>query len=135
MLLDTPDGKEFTDFKYIQRSAEIDVYFAEPYRACHRAINENTNGLLRQYLPKKTDFSTLNDKTLNRYIQKLNNCPRKKLHYPTPPYFLPLVAHLDFESAPVQKMGVSSQFYVSKSSPVENFRSRDKNLPIPNAIN
>jgi len=67
--LTVDNGKELTDFKYIQRSVEIDVYFAEPYRACHRAINENTNGLLRQYLPKKTDLSTLNDETLNRYVQ------------------------------------------------------------------
>lgn len=82
--LTVDNGKEFTDFKYIQHAVGIDVYFAEPYRSCQRAINENTNGLIRQYLPKKTDFSALNDQILNRCIQKLNNRPRKKLHYRTP---------------------------------------------------
>jgi len=68
--LTVDNGKEFADFKYIQHSVGIDLYFADPYSACQQAINENTNGLLRQYLPKKTHFSTLNDETLNRYIQK-----------------------------------------------------------------
>ncbi|NJL70745.1 MAG: IS30 family transposase [Candidatus Competibacteraceae bacterium] len=63
---------------------KLAVYFAQAYRSCQRAINENTNGLLRHYLPKKTDFSTLTAVQLKSYVDKLNNRPRKKPGYRTP---------------------------------------------------
>ncbi len=82
--LTVDNGKEFSHFKDLERALEIDLYFAEPYCPCRRAINENTNGLLRQTLPKKTCFKGLTQNELTTYIDKLNNRPRKKLGYRTP---------------------------------------------------
>lgn len=82
--LTVDNGKEFTRFKELQIAIKTSVYFAEPYRSCQRAINENTNGLLRQFLPKKTSFEGLTQEQLDIYIDKLNNRPRKKLGYRTP---------------------------------------------------
>jgi IS30 family transposase len=82
--LTTDNGKEFAAHKELQRALQIDIYFADPYKACQRAINENTNGLLRQYIPKKTDFRILTQEKLNHATQRLNNRPRKKLNYRTP---------------------------------------------------
>ena len=82
--LTVDNGKEFAGFKDIEHALDIDIYFAQPYCSWQRGINENTNGLLRQYLPKKTDFSTLTPEKLQTYVDKLNNRPRKKLGYRTP---------------------------------------------------
>ena len=60
------------------------MYFAHPYSASERGTCENTNGLLRQYLPKKMDFSTLTDWQLASYVWQLINRPRKCLNYRTP---------------------------------------------------
>jgi len=82
--LTVDNGKEFAGFKDIERALDIDIYFAQPYCSWQRGINENTNGLLRQYLPKKTDFTGLTQAELQTYVDKLNNRPRKKLGYRTP---------------------------------------------------
>lgn len=82
--LTVDNGKEFSDFKELEETLDVDIYFARPYRATDRAINENINGLLRQYLPKGSDFTTLTDAHLNEILRKLNNRPRKKLGYSTP---------------------------------------------------
>lgn len=82
--LTVDNGKEFAGFKDIEHALDIDIYFAQPYCSWQRGINENTNGLLRQYLPKKSDFSTLTPEELQTYVDKLNNRPRKKLGYRTP---------------------------------------------------
>ena len=76
-----------SEFAHHQRMAEVlgaDIYFAHPYAAFERARNENTNGLLRQYLPKSTSFKNLRPKQLQLYIEELNNRPRKKHGYQTP---------------------------------------------------
>ena len=78
------NGKEFSRFKELEKALALKAYFAEPYHSCQRAINENTNGLLRQYLPKKTSFKNLAAEELNTYVEKLNNRPRKKLGFRTP---------------------------------------------------
>ena len=62
----------------------MSVYFAHPYSSWERGTNENTNGLLRQYLPKSRDFGTLTSAELARYTCQLNNRPRKCLNYKTP---------------------------------------------------
>ena len=59
-------------------------YFADPYSPWQRGLNEYNNKLIRQYLPKKTDFSLINNKTINMIIKKLNNRPSKLLGYKTP---------------------------------------------------
>lgn len=82
--LTTDNGKEFAAHKELQDALALVIYFADPYRSCQRAINENINGLLRQYLPKKTDFREITQAHLNNATQKLNNRPRKKLQYRTP---------------------------------------------------
>jgi IS30 family transposase len=60
------------------------IYFAHPYSSWERGLNENTNGLVRQYLPKKYAFSRISDSDLQRVEDLLNNRPRKTLGYRTP---------------------------------------------------
>ncbi len=61
-----------------------DVYFAQPYASWQRGLNENTNGLLRQFFPKGTDFSRISRRQVARAEQLLNERPRKTLGYRTP---------------------------------------------------
>lgn len=82
--LTTDNGKEFAGHERIARLLKMDVYFAHPYSSWERGTNENTNGLLRQYLPKGTDFFQLTDWRLASYVWQLNNRPRKCLNYRTP---------------------------------------------------
>ena len=78
------NGKEFTQFKKLERKTGLKVYFADPYAAWQRGTNENTNGLLRQYFPKGTDFRNISEKEVAIVVKKLNNRPRKCLNYQTP---------------------------------------------------
>lgn len=78
------NGSEFAAHERITESVGIDIYFAHPYSSWERARNENTNGLLRQYYPKKTSFANLDPETLQQVVRELNNRPRKKLGYRTP---------------------------------------------------
>ncbi len=78
------NGKEFAKHKEIAAGLGIQVYFARPYHSWERGANENTNGLIRQYIPKGTDFSTLTDEFVAEVERKLNNRPRKSLGYLTP---------------------------------------------------
>lgn len=76
-------GKEFACYKDIEKEG-IDFYFADPYSAWQRGTNENTNGLLREYYPKKTDLSNIEIEGLIKNIMELNSRPRKCLSYQTP---------------------------------------------------
>lgn len=78
------NGKEFAKHQEIAEKLETDFYFADPYSPWQRGLNEYNNKLIRQYLPKKTDFNLINNKTINMIISKLNNRPRKLLGYKTP---------------------------------------------------
>ncbi len=78
------NGKEFAAFENIETDFDTSVYFAHPYSAWERGINENTNGLLRQYIPKKTNLLTLSPTKFKEAIDRLNNRPRKKLKYRSP---------------------------------------------------
>ncbi len=78
------NGKEFAGFKQLQKRLGLDVYFADPYSSWQRGTNENTNGLLRQFFPKKTDFAKIQKKVLASAVKMLNNRPRKCLNYRTP---------------------------------------------------
>lgn len=78
------NGKEFSQFKDLEIKTGLSVYFADPYAAWQRGTNENTNGLLRFYFPKGTDFKRISTKTLKRAVDRLNNRPRKCLGYRTP---------------------------------------------------
>ncbi len=63
---------------------KADFFFAHPYAAWERGTNENLNGLVRQYFPKQTDFSTLTDEDVELVTDRLNNRPRKTLEFRTP---------------------------------------------------
>jgi len=78
------NGIEFSSFEMIEKNTGMMVYFAYPYHSWERGTNENTNGLLRQYFPKKYDFNLITEKELQYVVKKLNTRPRKRLHYKTP---------------------------------------------------
>ncbi len=78
------NGKEFANHCHVSNALNTDFFFAKPYSPWQRGTNENTNGLVRQYLPKGTDFSTVTHKQIQRIEDKLNNRPRKCLGYKTP---------------------------------------------------
>jgi IS30 family transposase len=78
------NGKEFSEHSKIASELHASCYFAKPYHSWERGLNEHTNGLVRQYLPKKTDFTQVSDETVQRIADKLNNRPRKVLNYKTP---------------------------------------------------
>jgi IS30 family transposase len=78
------NGKEFASHEQLSQWIGMSVYFARPYAAWQRGTNENTNGLLRQFCPKGTDFRPLTDYELHRIVQLLNDRPRKRLRYRTP---------------------------------------------------
>ncbi len=78
------NGKEFARHKEIAKGLDAEFYFARPYHSWERGANENTNGLIRQYIPKGTDFSKLTYEMLAEIEWKLNHRPRKSLGYRTP---------------------------------------------------
>lgn len=89
------NGREFAAHQQIAQALKADFYFAHPYASWERGLNENTNGLVRQYFPKKSDFRRLTAAELNQVAERLNSRPRKTLGYKTPNevYFKrPLVA-------------------------------------------
>jgi IS30 family transposase len=77
-------GKEMADHKRFSLATDISVYFCDPQNPWQRGSNENTNGLLRQYLPKGTDLSIYSQAKLNAIARRLNERPRKTLGYETP---------------------------------------------------
>lgn len=78
------NGKEFAGHKEVSETCQIDFYFANPYCSWERGANENLNGLVRQYFPKKTNFSTITNQDVERVVKKLNNRPRKRFNFETP---------------------------------------------------
>ncbi|MNF75981.1 Integrase core domain protein [compost metagenome] len=78
------NGLEFSEHKEIAKALEADMYFAPPYSSHERGLNENTNGLLRQYIPKGTDLRRVSEEDLTRYQRALNSRPRKCLGYRQP---------------------------------------------------
>ena len=77
-------GKEMADHQRFTLVTEIKVYFCDPQSPWQRGSNENTNGLLRQYLPKGIDLSAYSQSKLNAIARRLNERPRKTLNYETP---------------------------------------------------
>jgi IS30 family transposase len=82
--LTVDNGKEFAKFNDIQATVGLDIYFSDPYSPWQRGTNENTNGLLRRYFPKGSNFKLISDEQLASIVKKLNNRPRKCLNYWTP---------------------------------------------------
>jgi transposase, IS30 family len=82
--LTSDHGKEFAYHEQIAQLLQLKYYFAHPYAAWERGTNENTNGLLRQYFPKKHDLQRSSPKDLNQAMSRLNFRPRKSLRFKTP---------------------------------------------------
>lgn len=78
------NGTEMSNYETIEQQNQLQVYFAQPYHSWERGTNENTNGLLRFYFPKKMSFAHLTQEELDQAVQQLNTRPRKRLGYKTP---------------------------------------------------
>jgi IS30 family transposase len=78
------NGTEFSAHEIIERKTKATVYFANPYHSWERGTNENTNGLIRQFFPKKSFFATVTQTEVDRVAKLLNRRPRKRLNYLTP---------------------------------------------------
>lgn len=78
------NGTEFHGFKELEDKLGIKVYFAQPYHSWERGTNENTNGLIRQYLPKGSCFKSLTQRHCDKIERELNDRPRKILGFNTP---------------------------------------------------
>jgi transposase, IS30 family len=78
------NGFENLDSEAIEEKVNIDCFYAHPYHSWERGTNENTNGLIRDYFPKKTDFSMISDAEIQFVENELNSRPRKRLGWQTP---------------------------------------------------
>ncbi|MFH1652545.1 MAG: IS30 family transposase [Pseudomonadota bacterium] len=78
------NGPENQSWKFVETVLNTQWYFANPYHSWERGTNENANGLIREYFPKKTDFTMIPEETLALIEHKLNTRPRKRLNYLTP---------------------------------------------------
>jgi IS30 family transposase len=78
------NGLEFAKHAVLAEGLEADIYFAHPYASWERGINENTNGLIRQYFPKGTDFNEVSDEEIEHVMRRLNSRPRATRGYRSP---------------------------------------------------
>lgn len=78
------NGKEFANHETVSNKLGLPIYFARPYCSYERGTNENANGLLRQFVPKKSDLKQVSHQGLAHYVDMMNNRPRKRLGYKTP---------------------------------------------------
>lgn len=84
LTITSDNGKEFAAHKIVAQTLDAGFFFAKPYHAWERGLNENTNGLVRQYFPKGSSFVKLSKRKLADVENKLNNRPRKLLNFTTP---------------------------------------------------
>ena len=82
------NGSEFAGFKDIENDLNTTIYFADPHSPWQRGLNENTNGILRFFFPKGTDFNTISQEKLDFVVSLINNRPRKCLGYLSPIEFI-----------------------------------------------
>lgn len=78
------NGKEFAYHDEVAKELSVSSYFTHPYSSWERGLNENHNGLIRQYLPKKEPFNDVSDEKIQWIEKRLNNRPKKVLHFQTP---------------------------------------------------
>jgi IS30 family transposase len=78
------NGTEFSDHLRMAQALNADIYFAHPYSSWERGTNENTNGLIRQFYPKKTSLLNVSQDSLQSTMDRLNHRPRKTLNWKTP---------------------------------------------------
>lgn len=84
LTLTMDNGLEFARHRSFGKTLQADTYFAKPYQSWQRGLNEHSNGLVRQYFPKATDFSTLSERDVRHVEALLNNRPRAVLGFQTP---------------------------------------------------
>lgn len=84
LTITADNGKEFAGHEQIAEGLEAKVYFAHPYHSWERGLNENTNGLIRQYFTKGSSFEDISETDVETVMDKLNHRPRKTLGYKTP---------------------------------------------------
>lgn len=84
LSITTDNGSEFAQHSLITRKLGVQVYFADSYASWQKGAVENANKLIRQYIPKGTDFNTVTDKYIRMVQKKINERPRKKLNFNTP---------------------------------------------------
>jgi len=84
LTITSDNGFEFIRHQRIAERLDADFFFADPYSSWQRGTNENTNGLVRQYIPKKSDFSLVSETDVQLVADRLNNRPRKALGFRTP---------------------------------------------------
>ena len=84
LTITSDNGFEFSNHKNISKDLECDYYFCHPYSSWERGLNEYTNGLIRQYIPKGTSFENITQEFIQMIEDKLNNRPRKALNWLTP---------------------------------------------------
>lgn len=80
----TDNGLEFAHHEYITKKLGVAVYFTDPYSSWQKGAIENQNGLIRQYIPKSTDFDTITHQFVTKVADKINHRPRKKLNFLSP---------------------------------------------------
>jgi IS30 family transposase len=78
------NGREFARPRELEQKLDLPIYFAHPYHSWERGTNENTNGLLRQYLPKSSDLTLVTAQQLRAHVHQINHRPRKCLNFHTP---------------------------------------------------
>ena len=78
------NGTEFTLHEKVSETLNLQYYFCDPYSSWQRGLNEHTNGLIRQYIPKKTCFENISKEEIVMIANKINHRPRKSLGYKTP---------------------------------------------------
>jgi IS30 family transposase len=93
LSITTDNGSEFADHKYIAKKLHTSVYFAHPYSSWEKGLIENTNKLIRQFIPKDTDFSSLSDDYILHVQTLINRRPRKLLNFFSPKQIFLLSLH------------------------------------------
>ena len=78
------NGTEFTYHEEVSKALDINYYFCDPYSSWQRGLNEHTNGLIRQYIPKKSSFENISQEEIVTIANKINHRPRKSLGFKTP---------------------------------------------------
>jgi IS30 family transposase len=84
LTITSDNGKEFSYHEEIAKALDTEFYFANPYQSWQRGLNEHTNGLIREYFPKMTEFKNITDEQIVEVQNRLNSRPRKVLGFKTP---------------------------------------------------
>ena len=122
-------GLEMAKHKDFTVATDVKVYFCDPQSPWQRGSNENTNGLLRQYFPKKTDLTDYSQSDLNKVALRLNQRPRETLGFQTPASKLQeSVASTHCDHPTYQASGISCDFLVIRpDSLTNNFSANQRN--------